>query len=137
MTDHERRWSVPPRLANDYFMTMIKPTVEPALLEAPQVNKPPTKILLVEDNPGDVRLVKETLAGQYLANFEVVSAVSLGQALIRLSGEQFDVVLLDLSLPDAQGLETLARLQSRAPLTPIVVMTGLSDESMAMRAVNE
>src|SRR6266566_478840 len=116
---------------------MIKPIVETALLEAPQVSKPPTKILLVEDNPGDVRLVKETLAGQYIANFDVVSAASVGEALIRLSGEPFDVVLLDLSLPDAQGLETLGRVQSRAPATPIVVMTGLSDESMAMRAVNE
>jgi Flp pilus assembly CpaE family ATPase len=116
---------------------MIKPIIEPALIEAPHANQPPTKILLVEDNPGDVRLVKETLAGQYIANFEVAPAASLGQALIRLSGEQFDVILLDLSLPDAQGLETLGRVQSRAPSIPIVVMTGLSDESMAMRAVNE
>lgn len=61
----------------------------------------------------------------------------MGEALLRLNGEQLDVVLLDLSLPDARGLETLARMRRRAPFIPIVVLTGLSDEAMAIKALNQ
>lgn len=114
---------------------LIKQLIEPPLLGPSQ--EPPTKLLLVEDNPGDVRAVEETLAAQNIARFVVVAAATLGEALIRLGGERFDAVLLDLSLPDARGLDSLARLLSRAPSTPIVVMTGLTDEALAIKAVNE
>ena len=98
--------------------------------------EPVTRLLVVEDNPGDVRAVEETLAAQNMGRFVVVAAASLGEALVRLGGERFDAVLLDLKLPDARGLDSLVGIRCRAPSTPIVVMTGLSDEALAIKAVN-
>ncbi|HXA68789.1 MAG TPA: response regulator [Bryobacteraceae bacterium] len=93
------------------------------------------RALLVEDNPGDARLffelVRETGAG-YL---KLEHVDRLDKALERLSSEHFDVVLLDLSLPDEQGLTTLLRTHAHAPKVPIVILTGLDDEAMAVRAV--
>jgi Flp pilus assembly CpaE family ATPase len=117
-----------------YTELLIKHAIEPPLLEAPQ--EPLTKLLLVEDNPGDVRAVEETLAAQNIARFTVVATATLGEALIRLGGERFDAVLLDLKLPDARGLDSLVGIRCRAPSTPIVIMTGLSDEALAIKAVN-
>src|SRR5579864_2977127 len=91
--------------------------------------------LLVEDNPGDARLflelVRETGAG-YL-KLEHVNR--LDTALARLSSDHFDVVLLDLSLPDENGLATIVRVHAHAPNVPIVVLTGLDDEALAVKAV--
>jgi PAS domain S-box-containing protein len=93
------------------------------------------RALLVEDNPGDARLflelVRETGAG-YL-NLEHVDR--LDRALARLGTEDFDVVLLDLSLPDEHGLTTLLRTHAHAPKIPIVILTGLDDEGLAVKAV--
>jgi two-component system cell cycle sensor histidine kinase/response regulator CckA len=93
------------------------------------------RALLVEDNPGDARLflelVRETGAG-YL---KLEHVDRLEKALVRLSAEHFDVVLLDLSLPDEQGLTTLMRTHAHAPKVPIVILTGLDDEAVAVRAV--
>ncbi len=110
-------------------------SAEPLQLE--QSKQIPTKILLVEDNPGDVRMVRETLAMQHIALFEITAVSRLGDALMSLRGTPFDAVLLDLSLPDAKGLETLSRMRQRAPFVPIVIMTGQSDERLAISAVNE
>jgi two-component system, cell cycle sensor histidine kinase and response regulator CckA len=93
------------------------------------------RALLVEDNPGDARLflelVRETGAG-YL---KLEHVDRLDAALARLSSEHFDVVLLDLSLPDEQGLNTLLRTHAHAPKVPIVILTGLDDEGLAVKAV--
>jgi len=93
------------------------------------------RVLLVEDNPGDARLfaelVRETGAGQW----KLVHVDRLSTALDRLSREPFDVMLLDLSLPDADGLATLIRAHTESPKTPIVVLTGHDDEALAVRAV--
>src|SRR5687768_14832916 len=94
--------------------------------------------LLVEDNPGDARFLRELLAesgGD--AQLELVHVSTLAQALERLNGDDIDVVLLDLSLPDGHGLETVARTTAAAPGIPIVVLTGLMDEMVAIRAVQE
>jgi Flp pilus assembly CpaE family ATPase len=115
---------------------LTKHLIEPPLL-GPAQNETITRLLLVEDNPADVRAVEETLAAQNTAKFVVVAAATLREALIRVSGERFDAVLLDLSLPDARGLDSLAGMRRRAPDMPIVVMTGLSDEALAIKAVNE
>ena len=93
------------------------------------------RVLLVEDNPGDARLftelVKDTGAGQWT----MVQVDRLSAALERLSRESFDVMLLDLTLPDADGLDTLIRAHAEAPKIPIVVLTGHDDEALAVRAV--
>jgi len=95
------------------------------------------KLLLVEDNPGDARLLREAIADAGSGRFELVHVAKLVDAGARLAGGSFDLILLDLSLPDAQGLETLIRTRTLAPALPIVVMTGLDDENLALRAVQD
>jgi signal transduction histidine kinase len=96
-----------------------------------------TRVLLVEDNQGDAGLVRFALraesGGDY--SFSAAHVVRLEDALETLREKPFDLVLLDLSLPDAQGLDTLARIREAAPDLPIVIITGLNDESMAVEAV--
>lgn len=94
-------------------------------------------ILLVEDNPGDARLVKEALVDAGASRFSMSHAVSMKEGLERIGTSQFDIVLLDLSLPDASGLETVQKMRSAVPNVPIVVLTGLNDEGFAVSAVRE
>lgn len=91
-------------------------------------------VLLVEDNPGDRDLVREYLeiAGNPL---KAETAGSLSEALEKLDQWNFSVVLLDLGLPDCNGLETLMRIKSREPPVPVVVLTGLEDEQTGIEAV--
>ncbi|NJQ97422.1 MAG: response regulator [Hydrococcus sp. CSU_1_8] len=95
------------------------------------------KILLVEDNPGDVLLLKEFLRDVNSTQFELTPVECLKEALQFLDEQRFDIVLLDLSLPDSQGLETFVEIDRNAPLIPIVVLTGLDDETVAIRAMQE
>lgn len=93
-------------------------------------------ILLVEDNPGDARLIRELLVDEIgRAGFHMQVAESLEDALAALGVALPDVVFLDLSLPDSFGLETLYRLQSRAPTLPVIVLTGNEDQQLALSAV--
>ena len=93
------------------------------------------KILLVEDNPADAKFLKVSLEENMPGQFELVHETYLREALQTLSQTPFDVILLDLSLPDAGGFETLTRTSVAAPDVPIVVMTGLDDEEMARQAL--
>jgi two-component system, cell cycle sensor histidine kinase and response regulator CckA len=95
----------------------------------------PIKILLIEDNPGDVLLLQETLADISLIELEWVHAERMSNALDRLQSEDFDVILLDLVLPDSQGLDTFTQIHAQAPVIPIVVLTGMADETLALRAM--
>lgn len=95
------------------------------------------KTLLVEDNPGDARLVKEALIDAQDAQFELVHFDRLKPALEELKKKTFDIILLDLSLPDETGLKTLYRAHTEAPNVPIVVLTGLSDHELALKALQE
>src|ERR1700688_1403257 len=97
----------------------------------------PEKIraLLIEDNPGDARLVREMLCGARGNPFELDWTDHLAAGLERLEQGGIDGVLLDLSLPDCRGLETIARVHAQAPEIPIVVLTGLGDESVMFEAV--
>lgn len=99
--------------------------------------KPSIKILLVEDNPYDAELLREMLLGVSSVQFEWVHVPLLGEALKRLREEKFDAILLDLSLPDSHGQETLAKAYAQAHDTPIVVLTGHSDENLAIRTVHQ
>ena len=93
--------------------------------------------MLVEDNPGDARLLRELLKEPGGLRLELIQVERFSDALAALRADSFGVVLLDLSLPDAQGLETIGRLRSYADNVPIVVLTGLDDEEIAVRAVEE
>ncbi len=97
----------------------------------------PTRVLLVEDNPGDTRLIIELLQEVERERYEVTHVDRVATALEHIDSGRFDVVLLDLSLPDGTGAQTLATLHSAAPALPIVVLTGLDDEATALRVVKE
>ena len=91
--------------------------------------------MLVEDNPTDVLMLKEALAVATTAQFDLAQVERLGEALQCLGEEPFDVVLLDLSLPDSSGLDTLVQFQEQAFEVPVIVLTGTDDEILALRAV--
>jgi signal transduction histidine kinase len=100
------------------------------------VTEKSVSILLVEDNPGDRRLIREMLAEAGGVKFNLECAERLQAALEYLGGKKVEAVLLDLGLPDSQGLETLRKIYSQAPGVPIVVLTGLNDELVGAQAVN-
>jgi signal transduction histidine kinase len=97
----------------------------------------PIKILLVEDNPADADLLQEILIEADETQWSVVHVEKLKDALKCLNEDSFDVVLLDLSLPDKQGLDTVAQTFEAAPDLPIVVMTGLNDKVIALESLRE
>jgi len=92
------------------------------------------RVLLVEDNEDDALLIRETLSE---TTIEIERAERLSTALEQLATGRFDAVLLDLSLPDAHGLETLGRMRRDGPSVPIVVLSGLNSEEVAVKAVEE
>ncbi|MBE9229581.1 response regulator [Phormidium sp. LEGE 05292] len=92
-------------------------------------------VLLVEDNLADVALLMELLQDSEAESWQVTHVKRLSLALEHLHQTEFDVILLDLSLPDSQGLDTVARLQATVPHLPIVVLTGLEDKTVARQAV--
>src|SRR5580700_5950053 len=94
-------------------------------------------LLLVEDNPGDARLLKEMLHEAGAHKTELTQAESMAEAEKHLAQALFDIVLLDLGLPDAQGLEAVRRARAVAPRVPLIVLTGLDDETLATRALQE
>jgi CheY-like chemotaxis protein len=79
------------------------------------------RILLVEDNPGDARLLREMLAEPSRETFQLVHVERISEALARLSSDVFDAILLDLSLPEGQGLETVDLICRRVRHIPVVV----------------
>jgi PAS domain S-box-containing protein len=97
-------------------------------------------ILLVEDNPGDIRLLQEILREVTTTRCQITPAMTLAVAidLVKASDPApFDVILIDLSLPDSQGIGTFLTLQRQVPNVPIVVLTGLDDENLAMSAMQQ
>ena len=92
---------------------------------------------MVEDNPADARLVAEMLKEARGVRFHVDKADRLSVAIEAISNKPFDIVLLDLTLPDSMGLDTFTRIHSHSPHLPVIVFTGLHDEDMAIRAVRE
>jgi DNA-binding response OmpR family regulator len=95
------------------------------------------RVLLVEDNPGDARLFREALrAAAALGDpIDVAHVGTLAGALSAIGETLPDAVLLDLGLPESQGLETFIRVRDAAPSLPVVVLSGLDDEETAVRAV--
>ncbi len=95
------------------------------------------QILFVEDNPTDVFLLAETLEEVRTSQFGLTHVKRLDEALALLQDKSFDVVLLDLGLPDSQGLETFSRMQREHPTVPILILSGLDDDTLAVRAVQD
>src|SRR6266850_727400 len=102
------------------------------------MNKKSIKILLlVEDNPGDARLLREMFGEQGSHNTELTHVECMSEAEKHLTEDAYDIIVLDLGLPDAQGLEAVRRAHAAAPRVPLVVLTGLDDESLASQALRE
>jgi PAS domain S-box-containing protein len=93
------------------------------------------QVLLIEDNPGDIRIIKEMLGEAQGISYELDHQGRLQGGLMRLLNDGVDVVLLDLGLPDSQGLDTFSRLSVHARDVPVVILTGLEDEKTALKAV--
>ncbi|MBL1275927.1 MAG: EAL domain-containing protein [Ectothiorhodospiraceae bacterium] len=98
---------------------------------------PSVSVLLVEDSPGDARLVLEMLREAGSNAFVVCHAPSLREARECLKSRPYDVMLVDLTLPDSSGLDTVTQLVEVQPNAPVVVMTGMQDEALALRIVQE
>lgn len=95
------------------------------------------QVLLIEDNEGDAFLIRKMLKEVIKTKFKVKHASKLNDGLEYLSNENYDVILLDLALPDSQGIETFSKTNKIAPELPIIILTGLSDEEFAINAVGE
>jgi PAS domain S-box-containing protein/putative nucleotidyltransferase with HDIG domain len=97
----------------------------------------PTNVLLIEDNPGDARLIREMLDEGGGDQFKLECADRLSTGLVRLVDNNIGLILLDLGLPDSQGFETFVKAYAQAPRVPIVVLSGLTDEKLAIKTVQE
>lgn len=97
----------------------------------------PKQVLLLEDNPGDTRLIRELLRDRQDHSIELIDATSLAQAREQLQAHAIDAALVDLSLPDSQGLQTFRKLAEAFPALPQVLLTGLNDQEVAVQAVRE
>ena len=95
------------------------------------------RVLLIEDNPADARLIKEMLAEAKGANFHLECFDKLIPGLERTALGSIDVILLDLSLPDSTGLNTFTKLYAQTSGIPVIVLSGLDDEEVAVKAVQE
>lgn len=94
-----------------------------------------SSVLLIEDNPGDARLVTEYLSERFGDECEVHGARTLADGLAALRRTPVDLVLLDLSLPDSTGLDTFHQVHAQAPHTPVVIFTGDDDDDLASEAL--
>ena len=101
------------------------------------MNNSSIKILIVEDNPGDARLIEEMLKDVEDINFDIIHVVRLDEGLKYILTKNFDVILLDLCLPDSEGIDTFNIMSYNAPGIPIIVLTGLEDEMFALSAVGK
>ena len=101
----------------------------------PKAEPQSVHILLVEDDPDDVWVMRNLLGDRWDGPFKLSHVELLSAGLERLAEGRFDIILLDLSLPDSQGLETFFTMHAQARDVPIVVLSGYSDESTAVRAV--
>ncbi len=99
------------------------------------MNAHAVRVLIVEDNPADARLIVESLRGSSGRSFEARIATSLAEAFSEARAVPCDVALLDLSLPDADGLQTVETFMAQLPDLPFVVSTGNNDEQLGLQAV--
>src|SRR5215207_4838347 len=95
----------------------------------------PINLLLVEDQEDYACVVRDVLEDA-IGRFKITHVNRLAAAQERLAAENFDALLLDLNLPDSRGLNTCSAIQAAAPSIPVVVLTGLDDEGLALQSVS-
>ena len=93
------------------------------------------EVLVLEDNPGDAGLLHQELSAEVLIDVNLTVAPRLSDGLDLLGIRQFDAVLVDLNLPDSQGMATFERLRAAVPEVPLIVHTGVHDDAIALRAL--
>jgi PAS domain S-box-containing protein len=93
------------------------------------------KLLLIEDEPVIAELIREMISRDRLSKFEISHVLTLKEGLQQLAAGKFAAVLLDLSLPDSQGLQTFKTVSVAVPETPVVILSALNDEAIALEAV--
>ena len=98
---------------------------------------PEVRVLLIEDSPSDAALLQASLTGSGLGPLVFTHVQHWAEAAERLREQPFDILLLDLSLPDVTGREIFLRARAAAPTLPIVVLTGLEDEAAGIEALRE
>lgn len=103
----------------------------------PRILQPIKVLLLVEDNQGDARLLQEMLNQRSLSGTEVSHVTTMTDAESHLGRHAVDIIVLDLGLPDANGVESIRRAHAAAPRIPLVVLTGSDDEALAAQALQE
>jgi phosphoserine phosphatase RsbU/P len=99
------------------------------------MENPRVRILLVEDDPDDVWVMRNLLGDRWDGPFDLVQVELLSAGIERCGDDRFDVILLDLALPDSRGLETFLTMHAHSGGTPIVVLSGYADETTAIKAV--
>jgi len=97
----------------------------------------PIRVLLIEDDPDDVILLKESLAEVGAVKVKLTCVNQLSSGLVTLAEKGFDVILLDLNLPDSRGLDTLTTIRTEFPMVPVVVLSGLADDVTTIEAVRQ
>ena len=97
------------------------------------MNRESIKLLLIEDDPGDVRLVREMLANSAAVQFDLKHAASLSAGMAMLSDDTIHLILLDFKLPDSQGMDTIQILRKAVTDVPVIVLTGLDDEVFGIK----
>ena len=102
-----------------------------------QVTCIPISILAIEDNPGDVFLLRNFLERASEKKFHLTVSTSLKEAYACLKNARFDIIILDLNLPDSYGLETLKQLRTFSLEIPIVILTGSDDETIAIQSLQQ
>jgi DNA-binding response OmpR family regulator len=100
-----------------------------------KMKKQPIKILLVEDNPGDARSILEMLNENDNPHYDIYQTSRLDDGIKILVKDHFDLILLDLCLPDSEGMDTFNIMKYNAPDLPIIVLTGLKEDIFAVSAV--
>jgi len=101
------------------------------------MSKRALRVLLVEDNAGDARLLREMFTTERPGSIELTHLMRMSEALAHLAKADVDIVLLDMGLPDGHGLDTVRRARAVAPDVPFIVLTGLDDEALAAEAMKE
>ena len=93
------------------------------------------KVLLIEDNNSDIHLIRDMLNQTKNTNFQMINCKTLNDGIIQLNNNNFDVILLDLGLPDSQGIESFLKLYEHEKKVPIIIITGLENEEDAIHAI--
>lgn len=113
-------------------MDFMLPEVERRLLTLFSI-----EVLLIEDNPDDVRILNRFLSQSVVGRFETASVSLLEEALESLEKASFDIIILDLNLPDSGGLDSLVKINERYSYTPIIILTGLYKHDLEAEAISK